>query len=269
MYLNGFSVRIVGGKEDESSGYVEVPHGTQYSIVLKNDRKHPCDAEVEVDGKSVGTFRLGAKSTFKLDRPENEAKRFTFYRADSDEGGASGASAVDGGDRGLVRVTFHPGKMDAQPQPREVHIHHYHDRPYPVPQPYPVWPRPEPPWGPRPWRWGDSSVTCGTTSGEQATAYSCDAKLSPQSLSVGDGVPAASHLSTQASVASECSAGVTGLTGHSDQQFSDIGPLDTYFEQQATEINLRLVAVAEERQDPTPLKPVMRKTPIPPPIMLL
>lgn len=106
MYLNQFSVRVVGGSE-VSSGYVEIDHGKQFSISLRNDRSVRCDARVEVDGKDVGTFRLSSHSSILLERPVNDESRFTAYRPNTSEGNAAGVDPSNP-DLGLIRVTFTP-----------------------------------------------------------------------------------------------------------------------------------------------------------------
>jgi hypothetical protein len=106
MYLNQFSVRIPEGSE-VSDGYVSMKHGTQYSLVLKNDRDVRCDAKVEIDGKDMGTYRIQAGDSARLERSSYDNGRFTFYRAESREGQSIG---LDKGNPnlGLVKVTFTP-----------------------------------------------------------------------------------------------------------------------------------------------------------------
>src|SRR3990167_10124375 len=102
-YWNNFSVRIPEGREN--GGYVEMEHGKQYSLVLRNDHGVPCDAKVDIDGKTVGTWRIYASGSIQLERPANDDGRFTFYRAGTPE--AQQAQLPRGSnDLGLVRVTF-------------------------------------------------------------------------------------------------------------------------------------------------------------------
>lgn len=102
MYLNQFSVNVLGGREVRD-GYVEITHGQIYSLRLRNDRSVRCDARVEIDGKDVGTFRLNAHSGFALERPLNDEGHFTAYRPGT-------AGVTSGPDLGLIRVTFTPEK---------------------------------------------------------------------------------------------------------------------------------------------------------------
>lgn len=106
MYLNEFSVRIPEGNE-ASEGYVAMRHGTQYTIVLRNDRNVRCDAKVEIDGQDMGTYRLNAVSNIRLERAAHDNGRFTFYKAGSTDGNAIGLDTSNP-NLGLIKVTFTP-----------------------------------------------------------------------------------------------------------------------------------------------------------------
>ncbi len=134
MYLNRFSVRVPAGSE--SGGYVEMIHGQQYSIRLRNDRIEKCDARVEVDGKHVGTFRIDGNGTMVLERPENDVGCFTFYRLGSPE--AAKVGLVNDSNLGLIKVTFTPERHVCSVRPVEP----CSSRPHP-------WVITNPPEGPR------------------------------------------------------------------------------------------------------------------------
>lgn len=106
MYLNQFSVVIPEGNET-SGGYIEMQHGKQYVVRLRNDRSVACDAHVEIDGKNVGTWRLQARQNATLEHPVHDQGRFTFYRLGSVE--AEQAQLSNSPNLGLVKVTFTPG----------------------------------------------------------------------------------------------------------------------------------------------------------------
>lgn len=107
MYLNNFSVRIPEGVD--LSGYVEMRHDTQYTLVLRNNHSVRCDAQVEIDGKYVGAWRLQPHSSFRLERPAHDPGRFTFYKMGTRE--AEEAALFSGNPNvGLVKVTFTPEK---------------------------------------------------------------------------------------------------------------------------------------------------------------
>ena len=107
MFLNGFSVRIVGGPE-RSHGYVALRHGQTYKLALANKNQVRCDARVTIDGKEVGTWRLSPGETATLERPSEEPKFFTFYKADSDAGRKVGSASVHAEMQGLLEVLFTP-----------------------------------------------------------------------------------------------------------------------------------------------------------------
>lgn len=107
MYLNSFSVRIVGG--NEQGGYVDMQHDQVYSLQMRNDREERCDARVEIDGQHVGTWRIQRRHTINIDRPAKDTGLFTFYRLGSREGAQAALNGASP-DLGLVKVTFTPEK---------------------------------------------------------------------------------------------------------------------------------------------------------------
>lgn len=106
MYLNQFSVVVDGGNEI-SGGYVEMAHGKQYNLRLRNDRSVRCDAHVEIDGKHVGTWRLDAHRNVILERPAHDTGRFTFYKIGSQDADRAGIFSSNP-NLGLIKVTFTP-----------------------------------------------------------------------------------------------------------------------------------------------------------------
>ena len=110
MRVANFSLLIPEGRERDS-GHVEIAHGKVYTLRLMNHwQERACDAEVVIDGKPVGTFRVDAGRSVTLERPAHDDGRFTFYEATSGEAQAAGAGKVSVGERGLVQVRFRPGK---------------------------------------------------------------------------------------------------------------------------------------------------------------
>ena len=107
MYLNNVSVRVPEGSE-KTSGYVEIEHGKQYTVVLRNSHDVRCNAEVNIDGKNIGTFRIAANSTIRLERKPDDNGKFTFYRLGSKEGTKSDLGSVSTSDLGLLKVVFTP-----------------------------------------------------------------------------------------------------------------------------------------------------------------
>jgi hypothetical protein len=115
MEINGFSLTIQPGKETPN-GYVELPHNTPYSLHLRNEHRQRCDAKVSIDGKPVGTWRIPVASFITLERPVNDAGRFTFYAIATPEAQHAGLAADDP-NLGLVQVVFTPELPSPPPAP--------------------------------------------------------------------------------------------------------------------------------------------------------
>lgn len=190
-------------------GYVEIPHNTPYALILANKRTVRADAHIEIDGKEIGTWRLNAGDTFRLERPANDTGRFTFYKVGTAEAQAAQLSESDPR-LGLVKVTFTPERT------------------------------------PRPLRADVNIVLRGQT----YPTYS-----SPTFTSTND---APVSMTTKSMFQS---AGGTGSSGESAQQFISVAALDYDYSQQ-TVIHLRLVA--RNGQEPRPLTSF--STPVPPPV---
>lgn len=107
MKFGDFSASIPQGRETYD-GYVVMMHGTVYTLVLSSSFAERCDAEVEIDGKTVGVWRVPPRGRITLERPVNDTGCFTFYKFGSEEGRDAGLVASD--KLGLVSVTFKPEK---------------------------------------------------------------------------------------------------------------------------------------------------------------
>ena len=105
MRYAGFVVEIHEGREVDA-GYVQLPHGAVYSIVLGNEMDRPCDAWITIDGKTVGGWRVPARMNVNIERPVHDTGRFTFYQIGSHE--AQLAALADNDSLGLVTVEFRP-----------------------------------------------------------------------------------------------------------------------------------------------------------------
>lgn len=272
MYLNKFSARINGKGED--SGYVEMKHGETYTIVLKNDHNVRCDATVEVDGKDIGTFRIEAHSNIYIERPSNEQKKFTFYQLGTSEATQSGLNKVEKNEMGLIKVTFKPEKIwhVAAVAPTVVTVE--------PEKPQSCWVKPQ--------NWVTTSTTHNTltrgrgflksaaTTEERgwdsyggSTADNCNYMLDSETICDTPQAVTTRACFREASLNEEpVRAGGTGLSGHSNQRFTTVSGLE-YDEERITVVHLRLVPVKEIRVDPTELKPVVKSTPIPPPLFTL
>ncbi len=107
MRINEFEVNIHPGTET-TDGYIEMYHNTQYTLALTNHKRVRCDAQVEIDGKPVGAWRIPAGQTIRLERPVHDTGRFTFYKMGTPE--AAQAQLQYHNKLGLVQVTFTPEK---------------------------------------------------------------------------------------------------------------------------------------------------------------
>lgn len=110
MLVEQFSVTIPEGTEFES-GHVRLAHGQTYSVRLANRRTDmDADAKVEIDGVDQGEYRVEAGRALDLERSFRDAGKFTFYLTESAEGRQAGVQDRPAEERGLVRVTFRPGR---------------------------------------------------------------------------------------------------------------------------------------------------------------
>jgi hypothetical protein len=108
MKFNQFSVTIPEGKE-AADGYIQMKHGTQYTVLLQNESNRRCDAEVYLDDRQVGIWRLDPYGTARIERPVHDRGRFTFYQVDTPE--AIQAGITENSNTGLIRVLFKPERI--------------------------------------------------------------------------------------------------------------------------------------------------------------
>ncbi len=78
MNLGNYSVGIPEGVE-HANGYVELRHGQTYSIRLSNNDSRRCDTLLSIDGLPMGVFRLRAGFAGIIERPVEDAGKFTFF----------------------------------------------------------------------------------------------------------------------------------------------------------------------------------------------
>lgn len=204
MRLSNFSAYVPQGRE-HGSGHVALEHGQVYTLRLGNhwyDRD--CDAEVSIDGKAVGAFRITKGCTIELERSPNDNGRFTFFKAATSEGDAAGANEIDRGDKGLIQVRFRPG--------------------FPIQKIRPM------------------SVLRGAGGSSQGGEVTTRGSYTTQSMSANEPMNCVERdVKTCGTIGME--AGVTGLTGHSGQSFYDVQNL-SYDDSQEATITLRLVCEA-------------------------
>lgn len=219
MYHNGCSVRIVGGREQDN-GYVAMAHKQEYKLCLRNEKDLPCDAEVRIDGKDVGTWRIEPHTSITLERPAHDNGKLTFYEVDTAEGRAANLQSGDS-NLGLISVTFKHGYVCTA-------------RPLTVNPTYPNW-----------------YYTTWTTGNTTWTAASPDS-LTDNTVHC---YSASSNFAGTVMTESPKKAGGTGLSGHSNQYFYTVAPLG--YTQYPVTIHLRLVGVEVRPLEPcsTPVPP--------------
>lgn len=123
MQLGNYTLTISGGEERLINGatYVNLRHGQTYKLFLGNMNSKRCNAEVTVDGKHIGTWRLGAFGSATLERPADDIGLFTFYRLGTTD--ASIVQVQDNDKTGLIQVVFTPEKpvlRDGSPLSRDI-----------------------------------------------------------------------------------------------------------------------------------------------------
>lgn len=203
MWTQNASVRVPEGFEKDG-GYVVLRHGQVYTLMLHNGHGLDADATVEIDGKVVGGWRVGARRTITLERPVDDTGRFTFLVKGTPEFASAQLSESDP-NLGLVKVTFRFGTHARPLQPMWVYPHRIDWYEYDT-QPNTV----APDWTYRP---SNTSVTYRTT---------------------------VTSNSVESVALASMKSGGTGLTGQSNQNFHTVAPL-SYEMSLETTIYLRLV----------------------------
>lgn len=235
MRVGNFSLLVPEGRECDS-GHIELAHGSVYCIKLMNHcYSKRCDALVTVDGREVGFFRLDKGGNLVLERPTNDRGRFTFFRADSQEAQEAGLADVSVNMRGLIQVIFKPEKYYTPPPQKVSQVSSGPS--------FPVLREAIPPTQVNPtWAYGGCEKTCGCFGGEKSPV-SKSAEL--QSLGC----------------CNRTQEGITGLTGHSNQNFYTVTNLD-YDPNEEVMISVRLKCGLVVR----PLESVRKSNPVPEPV---
>ena len=233
MRVDNFAVNIPDGIEG-GEGYIELPHGTQYRIQLQSYDNRKADAEIKVDGKVVGIIRVDPYQTVTIERPTHDKGKFTFYLDGTTEAQKAGLNKVKKSERGLISITFKPEKKAILTT-------------YPVCTASPDFYDPPVTYGFDNCI-GSSEVDSGYKSG------------GPRGMCAS---PGGQHVNSTR-YHKEYSAGGTGLSGKSRQNYYTVAALD-YDQSAFVTVNLRLVGITNE---PRPLTevPTTRSNPIPRPV---
>lgn len=227
--LGDFAVSIVEGEKIDGD-YFLLDHNQNYSIGMRNYCHRCCDADIEIDGKDMGTFRVPPYAQMVVERPAHDEGKFTFYELMSKEGNSVGLKANQ--NLGLVRVTFRPEKE------REFLLYGAN----PNETSNATLAMGEPPSG---LGVGDDSTRLGASNPNRSAAPAETGALSNVNLP---------------------RAGGTGLAGKSDQKLENAEEIE-YDAHASVVIHLRLGArVKPVDTGPRELKPHPRSNKVPPPL---
>ncbi len=232
MILENFEVNIVGSNYEDSNGYCYINHGQQYSIRINNPSGVRIAAEISVDGKSVGMFRINAYNSLELQRPTNDTGRFTFFKKGSKEFNLANIGDTTNSVLGLISVLFKPEKVKTiaemiresykPPNWQDLwynqfltrYANNYYDY--------------------DPLMIGSSNIVSSAVETETETKTCCNNLIASK-------------------YKSKATAGGTALTGESNQKFKTVENLD-YDTEKFVRVNLRLVC--DEREHNNGLRPL-------------
>lgn len=106
LLQDGYGINIPQATRIEKGTYFFLPHKTEYTIELSNYLATLCDAQVFVDGETIGTFRIPRTGSVKIERPVNAQRKFIFLDFNSPE--AEQAQLQLNQNLGLIKVKFIP-----------------------------------------------------------------------------------------------------------------------------------------------------------------
>lgn len=212
MRIGNYSVLVPEGYE-HGSGHVGLRHGQVYTLRIGNHGRGKCAAQIVIDGKDMGLYRIGGRDTVTLECPFHDKGRFTFFRSGSQEADAVGGVMVDSEARGLLQVRFKP----------EV-------------QRGPVY----------------RGAVSGFMDGGQPKSVGRMSSAGPLGMF--------GEEKTSGGIAGP---GVTGLTGQSNQQFTQVAGIE---HDPMAEVLISLRLVEMDKSGPRELKPAYQANPIPRPV---
>lgn len=264
MLYRQFEVRVNDCKES-SNGYVYMKHGNQYSILCKNHRSVRCNVELFIDNKSIGTWRIPANGSISIEHPLNDNGRFTFYKKGSKEAKTVDTKIADS-DSGLIKAVFTPEKVfnftpfyrNPWDYPIYPWVYPWYQWVYPWYQ-SPIWIIQQPVKQPD-YSFDNRTIVSwgGSDNGNGLGNISCNYAAHQTNLNCF-------NQDAKAECDSKLEAGITGLSGHSDQVFNHAENMSLDYAEETT-ICLRLVARRKRGKGPRPLL-ATNSTPVPPPVM--
>lgn len=94
-------------------GEYELDHGQVYKICVgNNDFTRRSDVIVNVDGHSIGSFRLNKGEILKIEGPPDAKSNFTFYGFDTDEARRTNVYADKSNAMGLISAQFYSERVE-------------------------------------------------------------------------------------------------------------------------------------------------------------
>jgi hypothetical protein len=177
------AVKVNGQVLRETSDRVELPFGSEYSILLKNLDTVRVQAKISIDGEDAsGWLVLNPNSSMDVERfvkNLDRGNRFRFIERTDKVEAHRGVKAEDG----LIRVEFKREKVYEAPA-TEHHTYHHHDY-----YDYYYWPYWNRPWYPtKPWY--DPYIT-GLTGSQYSVnnsslsqAQNCSGKITAQNCNL-------------------------------------------------------------------------------------
>jgi uncharacterized protein (UPF0248 family) len=241
MQLNGFSVEIPESIEETSQGYVVLKHGEHFRIKLNNHHKKDrhgksSDAEVYLQGKFIGCYRIEYGETLILERSFSDSGKFTAYRNGTPEADQAEINP-DSPDNGLIKVVWKPGTKKHHYEIVNPDIgtgEHYLRAWIKSIETYPV-------------RYSDN------TSSALPLYYDSTTDGGYHFFNCSTSCCAKSHTTRSCN---ELTGGGIGLSDHSDQKFTETESLD-YSGEGSTTMYLR---ISFRNEEPRPINTVVYKT---------
>lgn len=208
VYSNKFVVCVlVNGTpvKELSDSSVLIPHGTTYSLRLRNRNSRRAVVKFWIDGEeaSGNGYIIDANKAVDIHRYAAKDVAFKFVNLDSSEAVDFGKNGPNHDKKmGVIEARFYLEK--AVPEVKEVHHHHH----YPPKKYYPIQPKPwitPAPWMPTPYYrspgapiYGDGpTVTCHNSARGLSTGMSMSAAPQADSTVIGssyDGLAALNNV---------------------------------------------------------------------------
>ena len=111
MRFDQFEVAIPQSKEKD--GYCILDDKQVFTIRIHNHSDARCNANIKLDGKDIGTFRLNPKQCSELEHPVGSTGRFTFFKSGTLKAIVAGINNVPSELLGLLKVKFIPERLSS------------------------------------------------------------------------------------------------------------------------------------------------------------